>query len=223
MPAVNHTISVLPIGLTGIVLRDRKRPRGKPPQPLNRVSIIASFSRNKRTETSQPSRPLIPNKKDIRRTVPSAGGIRYMTLWDNNPDNIEHNEIILETNLHHKSRRNSNFEPKSFEVVVGLMRDDTTLVLGVSVLNISGPTEHEMDFDLPLCPLGMESTQEVRSSDESVGVSSYVRNDRNDGPGWTMDPLQFEEEMGRGYLLAKDASMRVRIKVLDTDSEYLGL
>lgn len=219
MPTVNHKIGIVPIGVNGVIVHDSKRPRGRPPQQLNKISIIASFSRNRRTETTVKSRPLIPAKQDRHRPA-GRSGVRYMTLWDNNPEMIDENEVTLETNLHQKSKKGFNFEPKAFEVVIGLQRGDTVVVLGVTVLNITGPTGHVVELDLPLCPMGMEETQELNDDDASIGVSSFTNKRRNQkSPVWDMEPLQFDEDLAREYLLASDASLRLKILVLETNGK----
>ena len=217
---INHTINIRPIGVDGIIVYDQKRPKGAPPQQMNKISIIASFSRNRRTETSLPSRPLIPGVNERFSMKMNKGGVRYMTLWEDDMDDPEY-EVLLETNLHTRSKFDTRLEPKEFEIVVGLMRGDSTMVLGVSVLSVHGPQE-EIEMDLPLLPLGFEEAQPLDDGDESVGgVSSYTRDRANElGIAWDVERMRFDDDLARGYVLAKNASLKVRIEVLDTISKY---
>ena len=142
-----------------------------------------------------------------------------MTLWDDDMNDPEH-EMIFDTNLHTKSRKDKSLEPKEYEVIVGLKRGESTVVLGASVLHVYGP-QREVEMELPLCPIGFEEVQEVRQSDESVGVSSFTRDRANElGVAWDVDHVEFEDDRARGYVLAKNANFKIRIEVIDTMSEF---
>ena len=145
-----------------------------------------------------------------------------MTLWEDDMDDPEY-EVLLQSNLHTRSKFDTRFEPKEFEIVVGLMRGDSTTVLGVSVLSVYGPQE-EIEMDLPLFPLGFEEAQPLDDGDESVGVSSFTRDRANElGVAWDLERIRFDDDLARGFVLAKNASFKVRIEVVDTVSKYAVL
>jgi hypothetical protein len=240
MPStVKHSIVITPIGIDGIIVYDNKRPRGKPPQQLNKISAIASLSRNRKTKTTLPTLPLVPDKNDRHY----QGGLRYMTLWDSHNNEqqqygIDH-EILFETNLHRRSRsrRNTfdqNFDAKTYEVVIGLKRGQETIALAVSVLNIYGPTNGSIELELPLCPMGnteyMQRQPSIEDLDDdgmSVGASSFVRSTTknpksttSENNAWDMEPIYFDEDTERSYLLARNASMKVNIEIMDSRCKY---
>ncbi len=231
MPStVSYSIAITVLSLDGVVVLDSKRPQGLAPQQLNKIRAIASFSRNKRTETTAASRPLVPGRNDRKRI--HSNKIRYMTLWDddNGGESIYDGEegakgstVVLETNLHKSKKTRSGFNFKSFEVVIGLIRGVTTSVLGVSILNVNGPTDGVLEFDLPLCPLGMETMQEFEDVDDgmSTGVSSFIMDRQGRGASgcWKMAPVMIDGDFGRQYKLAKNASMKVGVQVIDSACE----
>ncbi len=229
---VNHTIAIRPISVDGIIVYDEKNPKGAVAQQMNKISVIASFSRNRKTQTTLQSRPIVPGVNDRFSLKMNKGGTRYMTLWDEEDmmmndqywdEDQQGQDIILETNLHTRSRRDKTLQPKEYEVIVGLKRGEATVVLGVSVLNVYGP-QHQMEMELPLCPLGFEEIQQVQSCDESVGVSSFTRERASElGVAWDVEPLRFDDDVARGYKLAKNASFRIRIEVLDTMSKCISV
>lgn len=216
---VNHTIIIKPIGVDGIIVYDKKRAKGSSPQQMNKISIIASFSRNRKTRTTIKSRPLVPGVNDRMSLQMNKGGLRYMTLWDDDVDYPEH-ELIFDTNLHTKSRRNRTLEPKEYEVVVGLKRGNSTVVLGVSLVHVYGP-QREVEMDLTLCPVGFEDVQKFDYPEENAGVFSFSRDKANElGVAWDVDNVKFVDDTAREYVLAKNAIFKVRIEVVDTMSKF---
>jgi len=207
---MKHTVIITLLSIDGIIVYDNKKSQNAPPQQLNKISAIVSFSRKRRTETSLPSKPLIPGKSSKHNY--RKGGHRYMTLWDNNPDKIK--EVVMETNLQTKSKRDRRFEMKTFEVVVGLKRGNFTTVLGVSILNVNGPTRIK-EFKMPLVPMGMEDMKESNNDDQTVGVSSFIDTGGSGSP-WEAEPIHFGDDFGRKFNIAKNASVRVKIEVVDT-------
>ena len=220
MPSLKlHTISIKPIALDGIIVYDRKRPKGRIPQQLNKISVVASFSRNRTTETTLPSRPIIPSKNDRVTVQRNRGGLRYRTLWDNTRkdesirsilDDDDLGNILLETNLHPTIKYGMNtFETKTYEVVIGLRRGDNTIVLAVSVFNVNGPTKGEIDMDLPLFPMESEDMDEHSSHSKSSNRGE-VRN---------MERVYFDEDEARKYAVAQNAILKVKIEILDSKSK----
>lgn len=210
MPPKRHTISITPVAIDGIFVYDNKRQKGMPPQQLNKISTIVSFSRNRKIQTSLPSRPIIPGKNHKHSIMQNKEGLRYMTLWNDDIESIQANTVILETNLHQKGSK--QFKNKTYDVVVGLKRGDSTTVLALSVLHIDGPMQGQIE--LPLYPIGVN----VKDDNDVSDSGGILRNGKSEHI-FDMEPVTCEGDNGRLYKLTKSACLKVNVEVFDSRSK----
>jgi len=231
MKSIKHWIEIQVHSLDGILVYDGKRKSGNSVRRLNKVSAIASFSRNRKTESTHPSLPVQPTGKE--NTQNKDGSYRYIARWNtdefddtrsrrsyfDDEDIADAEPVLLETNLHPRkkekrnrhSRRNNNddidelapYEPKDFDIFVGMKRQDEFIVFGTSKITINA-TVDEADIRLPLYPMGEQ--KKVKHDDNSK-VSDYE-----------VEPIHFDNDVTRKFALAKDAYLTATISVSDTAS-----
>ena len=167
MKSIKHWIEIQVHSLDGILVYDGKKKSVNSVRRLNKVSAIASFSRNRKTESTHPSLPVQPTGKEDTKN--KDGSYRYIARWNtdefddtrsrrsyfDDEDIADAEPVLLETNLHprkkekrkRRSRRNNNddidelapYEPKDFDIFVGMKRQDEFIVFGTSKITITFP------------------------------------------------------------------------------------
>ncbi len=236
MKGIRHWIEIHVKRLDGIHVYDDKRKPGSSVRTLKKISAIASFSRNRRTESTDASLPLIPTGGE--ETQNKDGSLVYYAKWNCRPSKIDDDSnsstsmisgdppqaepILLETNLHPKKKKktrendeNAPFEAKDFEIFVGMRRQDEFLVFGASILTINAAVDC-VNMKLPLCPLGKPKKKDKTDNDD--GESSSSKSDAVD-----VEPIHFDDDEGRKFALASDAHLIVSISVADTASKFKSL
>jgi hypothetical protein len=174
-------------------------------------------------KTTSPSKPLIPGKNHKLSMVQNKGGLRYMTMWNNSDldkmvGNYESNTISLGTKLH-KSEFGNTYETKEYDVVVGLKRGQDTIVFALGELKVNGP-KHK-DVVVQLSPLPLDDGDDDHDGNESVAVVSILRNgkvDRKDAVFEGMEPVSFDHDEARTYLLAQNATLKLDVEVMEAQS-----
>jgi len=116
----------------------------------------------------------------------------------------------LETNLHQKGSK--QFKNKTYDVVVGLKRGDSTTVLALSVLHIDGPMQGQIE--LPLYPIGVDV-----KDDNNVSDNGGILRNRKSEHIFDMEPVTCEGDNGRLYKLTKSACLKVNVEVFDSRSK----
>ncbi len=154
----------------------------------------------------------------------NKGGLRYMTMWNNSDldkmmGDYKSNTISLETKLH-TSEFGNTYDTKEYDVVVGLKRGQDTIVFALGELRINGP--NHKDVDVKLSPLPLDDDQD---GNESVTVTSILRNgtgskvDKKDAVFEGMEPVSFDRDTARTYLLAQNATLKLDVEVIEAQSK----
>ncbi len=234
MKGIRHWIEIHVKRLDGIHVYDDKRKPGHSVRTLKKISAIASFSRNRRTESTDLSLPLIPTGGE--ETQNKDGSLIYFAKWNCRPSKIDDDSnsstsmisgdppqaepILLETNLHPKKKKKKNrevdelapFEAKDFEIFVGMRRQDEFIVFGASILTINAAVDC-VNMKLPLYPLGKPKKKGETNSDGNESNSSGSN-------AVNVEPIHFDDDDGRKFALAIDAHLTVSISVADTASKF---
>jgi hypothetical protein len=207
MKTIKHNIEVNIQSISGIEVWDGKRDdyssSRSSRRKLNKITAILSFSRNKKTASTGSSLPLQPAGIEIGNDNNGNGyGSLYKAKWEHEHEH-EHekkssstcsmNTIVFETNLH-PVKKNAGiiaaFEPKHFQIMVGLQRKEDFIILGASLLTINDPVDYA-DIILPL-----------RHPNTRNGTQQYFHNDNANASA-----------SARGFSLASDARIVARISV----------
>jgi hypothetical protein len=178
--AIKHIVEIHIQNIQGIHVFDRKLPHQEGqggPRGLNKISAIASIRRNKNVTTSGTSYPLQPSSN----LQSSNGSYLYHANWNHSDAKDTSSRIALQTNLHplpkqQQQKKNKNimylfdqqqqvntnkFEPKRFDVVIGLKRGNEFVVLATSLIHIDKEMANE-EMTLPLIPI-MATTSRNKS------------------------------------------------------------
>ncbi len=166
MKAIKHNIEINIECLSGIEVWDGKRDdsSSRSSRKLNKITAILSFSRNKKIESTGLSLPLQPS-----RSPSNNGSLPYKAKWG------KEKTIVLETNLHPIKKKQfpsaaATFDPKHYQIMVGLQRKDDFIILGSSMLTINGPVDYA-DIKLPLTHPNGHGTRQYFHDDNARGFS----------------------------------------------------
>lgn len=221
MKTVKHTVQIQIKSIDGIQVIDQKRDDRTSLRRLNKINAIVSLTRNKHTVASGLSLPLAPTGHAY--TAGSAdGSFRYKAVWDEDKSQ----SITTETNLHPtsegKSRRSlsrsrskkqslertlselqsrSKFEAKSFDVTVGLQRQNEFIIFAESQIKIDGPVNN--------VPIRL-----------SLRAKGPIMNNLENTNTWNEKPLAFENDVERTFGLSYDACINATITVIDATCKY---
>lgn len=211
MKVVRHTLQLQLKCIDGIQVWDSRRQEGSSLCKLNKISAIASFTRNRKTKSTGSSLPLQP-AGPVETCQRSDQSFRYKVFWD--CDLKEEHTIVFETNLHRATSRKKMqswssldqerlflganggsfskdvYESKTFQIVIGLKRLDEFVVFAASALSIQGPFD-SMDLSLPLRPF------------DRTGSSPLNQNQQ----------VYFKQDPGRKFALAEDACLNLTVSV----------
>lgn len=155
--AIKHIIEIKIDKIERINVLDRKLPEGNGPRGLNKISAIVSLRRNKNVTTSGASGPLQP----LYKTQKSNGSYLYQAKWKST-DGKDTSKILLQTNLHPQKQQKKGhpffdqkeqmFQPKRYDVVIGLKRGNEFIVLGTSLIYIDKEIQQK-EMTLPIIPI----------------------------------------------------------------------